>query len=147
MGAHGVFQQSTDYYFKWFAFQKKTYILTFTVFKIYPRIFLDFFFNLPYHYHFNNNNNNKKCSSFFSKDFLNIFFLVLKKLSFILNNCINFTVDQPFKKNYTIHANLLSTPNLLPKLHEFLPNFLDVLKEQNIYIPSLFLFWPWLLRP
>jgi len=46
-------------------------------FQDYPRIFLDFFFNLPYHYHFNNNN--KKCSSFFSKDFLNIFFPGSKK--------------------------------------------------------------------
>jgi len=118
---------------------KKKLIYSHSPFSRLPADFLRFFFNLPYHYHFNNNNN-KKCSSFFSKDFLNIFFLVLKKLSFILNNCINFTVDQPFKKNYTIHANLLSTPNLLPKSHEFLPNFLDVLKEQNIYIPSLFLF-------
>lgn len=75
---------------------------------------------------------------FFQKFFFKFFFKKFswfykkKKLSFILNNCINFTVDQPFKKNYTIHANLLSTTNFfLPKSHEFLPKFLDVLKELN----------------
>lgn len=78
----------------------------------------------------------QKCSSFFKKKFLTFFFKFFfwfykKKLSFILNNCFNFTVDQPFKKNYTIHANLLSTTNFLPKSHEFLPKFLDVLKELN----------------
>lgn len=140
MGAHGVFQQSTDYYFKWFAFQKKNLYTHIHRFQDLPADFLRIFFsNLPYHYHFNNNN--KKCSSFFSKDFLNIFFPGSKK-TFIYPQQLyqlhrRSTIQ---KKNYTIHANLLSTPNLLPKLHEFLPNFLDVLKEQNIYPFIVFCF-------
>jgi len=120
-------------------FKKKTYILTFTVFKIYPRIFLEFFFPICLIIIISTTTTKNVLLSF-QKISLTFFFLVLKKLSFILNNCINFTVDQPFKKNYTIHANLLSTPNLLPKLHEFLPNFLDVLKEQNIYPFIVFCF-------